>query len=178
MRNRNGRFQKKRSVVEIAWAKNGTPHTLSSSASSVEITDLTAQTFNQFMSHLIQVTGNINSNWQLDGVTNSDYARRRSRNGGTDSTEVSQTSSNMGNGTGSDILIIGYAINVDSEEKLIIANTCEAETAGAGTAPSRTEYVGKMDTSTNSGQFTQVKISESSAGSYDTDSNLSALGTD
>ena len=33
----------------MAWAKNGTPDTLTGTGSALEITDLTAQTFNQFM---------------------------------------------------------------------------------------------------------------------------------
>jgi hypothetical protein len=161
----------------MAWQKNGTPDTLGSELDIAEITDLTAVKFNMILGHLLN-TGSINSNWRLDGISATDYARRRSRNGGADGTEINQTSSNMGNGQTGDELLIGYVINIDSEEKLIISFGSEQEATGAGNVPSRTEHVGKMDTTTNTAQFTEVSINNSSTGGYVTSTNLSALGTD
>lgn len=166
------------SVFKLAWAKNGTPETLSGSGDTQSISDLTAMKFIVFLAHHLQVTNSINTNIRFDGVTNTDYARRRSRNGGTDATETSQTSSNGGNGDSSDHFNIVYTINISSEEKLFICHGAEANTAGAANAPNRNEFIGKMDTSTNSGQFTQFDFINSGSGDYNTNSNLSAIGTD
>ena len=48
-------------------------------------------------------------------------------------------------------------------------------TTGAGTAPNRTEFAGKF---VQNAQFTQITNTNDPAGSFDTDSNLSMLGTD
>ena len=42
----------------------------------------------------------------------------------------------------------------------------------------RTEAVWKVDTTTNSGQYTRIDINNTAAASYATNSNLSVLGTD
>jgi hypothetical protein len=42
----------------MAWAKNGTPDTISGAAAAlVRISDLTATKFNQFMSHELSISG-------------------------------------------------------------------------------------------------------------------------
>ena len=51
-------------------------------------------------------------------------------------------------------------------------------TAGAAAAPNRTEIVAKVDVTTNTGQYTRIDVNNDLAGSYDTSSNISALGTD
>ena len=162
----------------MVWEKNGTPDDLASSGSSMEITDLTAKTFNQFLCHGLQ-SGNIRHNIQLDGVTNTDYADRQSENGGADATDASQVQiQKVSNGATADQFTVSNAINIDGEEKLVISHSVGQGGSGAGSAPNRRENVGKMDTTTNSGQFTQVKFLETETGSYATDSNLSAISTD
>ena len=64
------------------------------------------------------------------------------------------------------------------EEKLLIGFQVSQNTAGANNAPSRSETVGKCDTTTNTGQFTRIDCNNSSTCNYDTDSNISAIGSD
>ena len=162
----------------MAWAKNGTPNTLSGTADDIDITDLTARTYNQFMIHLI-ASGNIMSDCTLDNNGNTDYARRTSANG-SEATGTSETwfDINHAMAAANDKFSIFYIINIDSEEKLIIGFTNERGTAGAASAPNRLEFVNKVDTSTNSGQFTRIDCNNDRTGDYATDSNFSALGTD
>ena len=161
----------------MAWSKNGTPDTLTSSGDTLSISDLTATKFNQFMSHVIQ-DGAVDTALRLAGVSATDYASRFSAAGGADSTETSHTDIRMENTSGKDIFHVINAVNIDSEEKLVIIHTMDAGTAGAGNAPDRTEIVGKIDTTTTSGQFTQVDVINTDTGDMASDSNLSALGTD
>ena len=74
----------------MAWAKNGTPDTLGSSGSTLQITDLEAKKFNQFLCHSIQVTGDINQSITFNNNSNTVYANRRSENGGADTTNTSE----------------------------------------------------------------------------------------
>ena len=73
----------------MAWAKNGTPHTLGSGADILTITDLDGLDFNVF---LIHTTGS--SAFDYDTTFNSDsgtsYNRRGSNNGATDFTSTNQ----------------------------------------------------------------------------------------
>ena len=67
-------------------------------------------------------------------------------------------------------------ISISSEEKLSISHTVRQETAGAGTAPNRQETAGKW--TNTSADITGVQLTNSDSGSFDTGSNLTALGSE
>ena len=161
----------------MVWAKNGTPDTLTTSGDILSISDLTANIFNEFMSHVIQ-DGAVDTALRLAGVSATDYASRFSSAGGSDSTETNHTDIRMENTSGKDIFQVIRAVNIDSEEKLVIIHTVDAGNSGVTNAPDRTEIVGKMDTTTTSGQFTQVDVINTDSGDMAADSNLSALGSE
>ncbi len=161
--------------LELAWQVNGTPDTLTSSGSSMEISDLTALKFNQFLIHGIATGGTAEIDNRFDSDSSTNYADRFSIDGGSDLTGTSVTSLR---GTGFNVTAFWmmYAINIAAEEKLVISNIVYINTAGAATAPNRREMVGKWDNVSDA--FTTETVVEVGAGSLDTDSNLSALGTD
>ena len=157
----------------MAWAKNGTPSTLTGTGSNVTISDLTAKTFNQILSHDIQAS-TYSAECHLNGAT-SGYAFRYSGNGGADATGTSATKF-MGNysaGAGG-YFFNGYIINISSQEKLGIWHTCEVPTTGAGYAPNRLEWVSKwVNTSV---QFTSIDFTkEVGTGDLQIGSNISAI---
>ena len=161
----------------MAWAKNGTPDTLSSTADEVLISDLTSTIFNMEMCHLL-ASGAIQHKWRFGNGsidTGANYAWRRSGDGGTDGTTTSANELNANQST-ADIFAIRYTINIAAEEKLAIAFTSEQNTAGEATAPSRMEAVGKW--ANTSDQFDNVNAWHDNAGDFASGSNLSALGTD
>jgi hypothetical protein len=162
----------------MAWAKNGTPNTLVSAGDDMDITDLTAKKFNQFLCHNLATGGTTRTNWTFDNNGNTDYAFRKSEDGGADSTATSQTNILDGRNWAGDDFNIIYSSNIDSEEKLNIHFVIHQVATGASQAPSRMELVGKCDTTTNSGQYTRVDCNNNGAGDYDTGSNLTAIGTD
>ena len=163
----------------MAWAKNGTPDTLSSTSDTIDITDQTSTKFNMMMYHFIgssTITPILQTgNGSLD--TGSNYASRYSSNGTTDSTETSASDLDWGFG-GSDTTAFGiiYGINISSEEKLFIQFYVYQNTAGASTQPQRSEMVGKWTNTSN--QFDYFTVKNVSTGDFQSDSNLSALGTD
>jgi hypothetical protein len=160
----------------MAWSKNGTPDTLGSSGDVMTISDMVAQKFNVFMRHIIN-SGAIDSKWEFNANTNSVYAQRTSVNGGADGTDVSQAFLDFQQNGSQDIFDVSYVCSIAGEEKLLIGNAIGYGASGAGTAPNRYELVGKFVPSPDA-DITRIDSANDSAGSYDTLSNISALGTD
>ena len=105
----------------------------------------------------------------------SNYARRVSSNGATpDTTNVSQAQLNIGNPTAPNFGNY-FIINNLANEKLLIGHTVDAPTAGAGTAPSRQEGVGKWANTTS--QITTISI-DAGTGTWDTGSIIKVWGHD
>jgi len=160
----------------LAWQKLDSS-TLGSSGEVVTV-NVEAKIFNQMLFHAIQTVGVIGADVQFNNDTGSNYASRVSKNGtASENTYVNQTDMNFEeSGNASDLFFISYHINFSAEEKLVIVELIQENTSGAGTAPIRQESVHKWVNT--SAQITEVDVNEVGAGSYDTDSNLSALGTD
>ena len=160
----------------MAWQKNGTPNTLTSTTDTIDITDLGGFTFNQFLDHNIQTTGVIDAHLRYNADTGSNYAYRRKINSGTEDVITSTTTNSGASGTAGDNFLVVYGFSLATEEKLFIGFSVNRNTAGAGTAPVRSEMVGKWVNTSDT--LTGFLALQTEAGSYDTDSNLSALGTD
>ena len=158
----------------MAWAKNGTPHTLSSTGDTLEITDLTAKKFHIALCHVLQ-SGSLNAQLQLDSDTGTKYSRRVSANGGADATVTSDTKMFNSTTGSTDRFYLNYICNIDGEEVLGMTWEVDVKTAGATTAPERQESVGKFSDTT---QVTAVSFDNAGAGDYATGSNLSALASD
>ncbi|GAG54709.1 unnamed protein product [marine sediment metagenome] len=160
----------------MAWAKNGTPLTLGSAAQDLDITDLTAYKFNQFMIHIITDGSNT---VQAECTFNNDtttYAFRQSVNGGADGTSTSDASIDLWDtSVAQDQFDIMYVCAISGEEVLVMNWFIRHGGTGATNAPARMETVGKYDGTT---QVTRIDIHDVDGTHYDTDSNISALGTD
>ena len=159
----------------MAWAKNGTPDTLGSAGDVLTISDLTATKFNMFMTHILP-TGTTDVHLEIDDDTTATYASRTNYNGGTDSTQVSQSTLEIDNNVTTPVFWINYMMNIATEEKLGIMFEIRQSTAGAGAAPNRQEKAIKWTNTLV--QFTKYEHTNDEAGDFDTSSNLSALGTD
>ena len=171
----------------MAWKKAGY-NTLGSAGNDIDINNLTANKFNQFMLYTLTGGRTTSHNYRclttFDNNGASDYAWRRSVNGTTDVANSSTQSQNYidfddGLEDACDKFYIMYGCNIDGEEKLFISNHCQGGlSTGAGTAPNRQELVAKVDTTTNTGQYTDIDINNDLTGSYDINSNLSVIGSD
>tara|TARA_R110000751_G_scaffold303822_1_gene418795 strand:- start:69 stop:554 length:486 start_codon:yes stop_codon:yes gene_type:complete len=161
----------------MAWAKLGSD-TLTSGGDTITISSMTASNFNQTLVHNYADATGINPRIRVGTSTidtGSNYTTRVSANGGSDSTEVSQTRIHLSTRDKDEFEVI-YSSNIAGEEKLFIGFTVNQETAGAGTAPQRTEIVGKWVTT--SGQYDTIQALNEDSGDYPIGSNISALGTD
>lgn len=166
----------------MAWAKNGTPDTLTSAGDALTISDLTATKFNVILNHGYDDGGasGITYAATIDNITTSTYAERTSENGAADTTSTSRTNISLQPAFNpNDQLNVIYSINIATEEKLFIAFDVDTRSGtGAATAPNRREIVSKQ--SGTSTAYTRIDVTDTggAAAKFDTDSNLSALGTD
>jgi hypothetical protein len=157
----------------MAWAKLGTT-TLGSAGTNIEVTYSTANKFNQTLTHsLISTTVSMTKTFNNDSGSN--YANRYSENGGADATTTSQSFILSGTPSGNhDFFNVCYFINIATEEKLFIAFAMDLTASGATSAPTRREIVAKWVNTSDS----ITTIDENGSNNFDTDSNLSAIGTD
>lgn len=161
----------------MVWGKNAT-NTLGSSGDALDLTLITAQKFNQILIHEVATGGDIGTQITLNNNGNSVYARRQSGDGGSDYTATSEALWTIsGTGVGNVEFHVMYLVSISGEEKLIISFLVDANTAGAGNAPGRKEFIGKFVPSPDA-DITRIDDNNPAAGSFDTDSNISALGTD
>ena len=160
----------------MVWAKNGTPITRTDAGSTLAITDATAQNFNEVMSHCINVTGDASIRMRLNADSGSNYARRRSDNGGTDTTQGSNTYSYWtGSASTGNVFYVSYIADFAGNEKLMLVWNVFANTEGAGNAPTRFELAAKW--SNTSDRITSYNA-DTGGNYFDTGSNISALGSD
>ena len=158
----------------MAWGKNGTPDTLGSAGDVLEITDLTANTFNVILRHAV-ATGNVDKFMTFNSDTGSKYAQRQQFNG-TEATAVSQVRINN-SCQPLDEFAVGYMFNVSGEEKIGMIWSQGSPATGAGSVPSRKELVFKYVPSPDA-DVTIITDTKGDTGQFDTDSNLSVLGSD
>ena len=127
------------------WVEVGRT-TLGSTSSSIDVSSLTDKRYYMILSDK-KFTG-------LDGGTvvryNSDsgsnYSERFNNNGGSDSTYNSiahHTWGTANTASGQTQFTVGYVSNLSSKEKLALSHSTDTNGSGAGSAPDRTEAVGK-----------------------------------
>tara|TARA_R110002051_G_scaffold309901_1_gene382787 strand:+ start:1061 stop:1543 length:483 start_codon:yes stop_codon:yes gene_type:complete len=160
----------------MAWGKNGTPLTLGSALDDMDITDLVAKKFNVFLGHHLVSTGKA-VNITFNNNDNSVYSRRKSFNGGSDSTATSTALFDINLNGAADEFFIAYVCSISGEEKLVSLWNVDTNTAGAGNAPTRHEWVGKFAPSPDA-DITRIDTNNTVTGEYAASSNITALGTD
>jgi hypothetical protein len=160
----------------MVWAKAGIA-TLSTTASEVEAT-ITANKFNQILNHVITAgSGNIGTRYRFNDDSGSKYAQRYSHDGGSDGTNINQAQVfTEVNDADEDRFQIGYVCSISGEEKLGINHLMETA-SGVSNAPQRSETVFKYVPSPDA-TITSVKVMETVAGSFGSNTNVSVLGSD
>lgn len=161
----------------MAWAKNGST-TLSSAGDTITVSSLTANKTNLFLFHALESSSlTTNHNLTFNNNSGSVYARRISSNGNADTTSVSRANIPISNASYGEHLIVMYVCSVPNEEKLMMSFSCAKSANGAGNVVSRDENFAKFVPSPDA-DVTRVDINNSYTGDYDTNSNVSALGSE
>ena len=155
-------------VVVLGWDPDDT-HTTNFWESLADVTTsstgaLSSGTFTAKKYLWVQAYTPSSSNSSPDGYvefnadSGTNYAHRRSHNGGSDTTGTSDGIGIRIDGSGGQTAKFHnmFIVNNSANEKLVICNSITQQTAGAGTAPTRTESVGKWVNTSD--QITRVDI--------------------
>ena len=166
--------------VSGGWKELGRT-TLGSAGDTISVASLPDKRYYMILSHAYQTGGATEFTTRFNSDTGANYSSRGSSNGASDNTGVSKTYiRDSVEGVGADIgingLYVGYVSNLSTKEKLLQTWTALNTTAGAGTAPSRTESVGKHAQTSN--PIDEITLTNIDSGSYDTDSEVVVLGWD
>ncbi len=158
----------------MVWERLATT-TLTGTGDTLSTGTFTPKIFINYFAHILN-TGNIEPQVHDDGDTTNSYAFTSANNGGAYGPAINRTNIRIINGTSDSVFVIGYMVNIATEEKLHIHHVCQDATAGSGTAPNREEVAGKyVQTST---QIAELDTNNIGAGDFVADSNITALGTD
>jgi len=157
------------------WGQLFAPNELSGAGDNLSSGTFTAKKYCRIMAFIKQ-SGTLDMNTQVNNDTSGNYASRYSDNGGADSTGISQSALQAMLNISFNNFIDIFFINVSSKEKLFIGHSVSQNTAGAGTAPRRREFVGKWaNTST---QITEYEINNTGSGSFAAGSIIAGWGSD
>ena len=161
--------------VSGGWKELGRT-TLGSAGDALDVSSLADKRYYMVLTNGLN-SGAIQGDYRFNSDTGSNYAYRRSINGGTDGTSTS--ASLIFNGipeASAPQFGVGYVANLSTKEKLILSHTVGRSTAGAATAPSRGESVGKH--SQTSVAINKIDLINDGSGSWETGSEIVVLGWD
>jgi hypothetical protein len=153
------------------WARAGST-TLVGTSDAITVVDGLTESGKENNEHQAYVlkSGNARPEIEFNNDSGTNYARRRSQNGGADTTQTNEDAINVSINDPQTEYIYGVFSNLSAEEKLAIYNTISEGATGAGTAPNRVEVVGKW---TNvASQVSTSKVRNDQAGDFIADSNL------
>jgi|LWDU01.1.fsa_nt_gi hypothetical protein len=117
--------------------------TLGSSNATIDVTSLSDKRYYMILCNASGFSGGSNTGTQLNADTGSNYATRRSNNGGADYTDVSFSDMEAACTGTVPAFQVGYLTNKSDKEKLLITHLVSENSSGSGTAPFRNESVGK-----------------------------------
>ena len=121
--------------------------------------------------------GNIRTDVRLNNDSGSNYTRRRSNNGASDSTATGESSIDVYGDDAQNKVVELFIINHQSEEKMVIGDIYMSNSAGAGNAPNRCEFVAKW--CNTSDLISRVTVNNTGAsGSYAAGSYIQVWGSD
>ena len=160
------------SIAQTSW-KELDRVTLGSAGADLDTGTFTAKDNLMILAHLIPST-NMACDLTFNADSGSNYAKRRSNNGGSDSTSTSDSLVDLRYNSNEDTFIVINIRNIASKEKLCLAHLTTT-TSGAN-SPNRAEVAFKW--ANTSDQITRVKFNKGSFTNYASGSELIILGCD
>ncbi len=160
------------------WEHLGSADLSGGAADDVDVTGLDIKKLLQVLMLTTSTGSSVDMKIRFNADVGSLYARRRSLDGASDVTNVSQDSIDIEVG-GFDVkFAVMDVVNINGEEKLAIIHVVEGGSTGAGNAPSRVEVVGKYVPSPLTDDIDEVNLHNGAAGTYDTESSVDVAGAD
>jgi hypothetical protein len=163
------------------WVEVGRT-TLGSAGDTISVSSLADKRYYMFLFNDLTVNTRTSAALRFNSDTGTNYATRRSRDGGTDSASPSATAIGVrDNSYGyDDGFAVGYVSNLTAKEKLLISHFGGEASYPAGTpiAPRRQETVGKWVPTTASDVINEFTMVNGESGDYKTGTEMVVLGWD
>ena len=160
----------------MVWGKAGST-TLSSAGDDVDITSLSESKSKMIISQMIN-SGACQNKMTFNDTGSGKYASRNEYNDDADSTQINQNFIPHwdGNDNASNPqFVVSFLCDVDGEAKIGMYFGMDRGTAGAGNTIRSRNMVYKY---INTAKITRMDLNNQGAGSYNTGSNLTVLGSD
>jgi len=150
--------------------------TLEEAGDKLDSGTITAKKYLRVEIHTFPTGGTIKEDITFNNSTGDEYARRRSNDGATDSENDEKAMLEVYGDSAQDRYLVMDIINIIDQEKLVIG-FYNVSTVGAGTAPNRSEWVGKW--ANTSAQITQIECDNGEgSGDYAIGSQMTIWGAD
>jgi hypothetical protein len=161
-------------AVSGGWKEVGRT-TLGSAGSTIDVSSIPDKRYYQVLLDFPR-SGSSQNGMRFNNDSGSNYSRRYTYNGASDTTATSETSFDFtGNGSSTNNFSVMYIANLAGKEKLIISNIHEGGSTGAGNIGDRREQVSKWANTSNAlDQLTAIV----SANNYASGAELVVLGYD
>ena len=159
----------------MAWGKAGST-TTTTTGDNVTVSGLSDNKFYMVLGHHLP-SGNFRTTYRFNNDSGSNYALRKSEDGGSENLTNNITDITLGNQDAAyDYFDVSYLVNISTEEKLMINVNMRNGGNGAGNAPNIVQAVGKWDNT--SSVISRIDAVNDQGGSYASGSNNSVLGSD
>jgi hypothetical protein len=148
---------------------------LGSAGDNLSSGTITAKKYLWLQIALKNTGGDINMKLTCNNDTGTNYSRRWTNNGSGNNNSTSESNVQLNSGNNFQFYNI-FMINNSANEKLGIVHSVDISSAGAATAPIRSERVFKW--ANTAAQITEINIDNTAAGSFDTGSIIKVWGAD
>ena len=151
---------------------------LTSAEATIDVTSLADKRYYMILNSGLGTVSNANYTFQLNGDTELNYSNSSAYNG-TQTTSVNQSSNNVDThaaGSNTPFFAVNYLCNFSTKEKLGYGHSIQQMTAGAGTAPQRSENATKW--ANTSSAINQYTLMNGASTNYASGSEVVVLGYD
>tara|TARA_R110002073_G_scaffold119381_1_gene260609 strand:+ start:973 stop:2055 length:1083 start_codon:yes stop_codon:yes gene_type:complete len=165
-------------AVTGGWKELGRT-TLGSTGDTMDVSSLADKRYYMVLGNAINTGGVIDINQRFGSTTidtGNNYARRQSINGGSDGTSASRSNVDSSIDGAVNHFMVSYIANKSDKEKLVQSSYTEGNATGSGSAPERSETVGKWANTSN--PIDIMRLYNTQAGDYATGSEAVVLGWD
>jgi hypothetical protein len=150
--------------------------TLGSAGDTISVASLADKRYYMVLGNHLP-SGNFRTTYRFNGDTASNYALRKSENGGAENAKIDQALLEIGNeDTNTDYFDVSYLSNLSAQEKLMINHNMRTGGSGAGNDPNRVEAVAKWDNT--SSVINRIDAFNDQGGNYASGSEVVVLGWD
>ena len=149
--------------------------TLGSNGDSIDVSSLADKRYLMFLLDSRSNGTAISTTWKANGSTGNEYSFRRNHDGTEGDANTQPSAATSWTSIVTNAFGVGYAANKSGKEKLFLEHEVYQNTAGAGTAPTRTENAFKW---TGTDVIDQLTMHNSSSGDIVSGSELVVLGYD